>query len=139
MTKMYEKRANKGHQNILFEQGNFVWMHLRKDRFPEHRKSKLQPRAEGPFKVLRKINDKAYEIDLPSTYGVCKSFNVIDPSPYFGLDELRMTPFEEGEDNEDITTIRNPDALVTSNASKVTPSPPLVTHQESSTQPVRHE
>jgi len=87
---------------MLFEPGDLAWVHLHKDHFPKHCKSKLQPRADGPFKVLRKINDNAYEIDLPSTYGVSTSFNVADLSPFFGLEELRMTPFQEGEDDEDI-------------------------------------
>jgi hypothetical protein len=73
MTKMYEKRIDKGRKKILFELGDLVWVYLRKDRFPELCKSKLQPRADGPFKVLHKINDNAYEIDLPSTYGVTMS------------------------------------------------------------------
>jgi hypothetical protein len=76
--------------------------------------------------VLRKINDNSYEIDLPSSYGVSTSFNVVDLSPYFGPEESSTTPFQEGEDDEDITTIRNPDALVTPDASQVTPSPPLL-------------
>jgi hypothetical protein len=29
-----------------------VWLHLRKERFPELRKSKFLPRADGPFKDL---------------------------------------------------------------------------------------
>jgi len=99
MTKLYEKRTNKGRKKMLFELGDLVWVHLCKDHFPEQRKSKLQPRADGPFKVLRKINDNAYEIDLPSTYGVSTSFNVADLSPFFRLDESRMTPFQEGEDD----------------------------------------
>jgi hypothetical protein len=99
MTKLYEKRANKGRKKVLFEQGDLVWVHLRKDRFPDQRKSKLQPRADGPFKVLRKINDNAYEIDLPSTYDVSKSFNVADLSPFFGLEESRTTPFQGREDD----------------------------------------
>ena len=95
MTKMYEKRANKGRKKMLFEPGDLVWVHLRKDRFPEQRKSKLQPRADGPFKVLRKINDNEYEIDLPSTYGASTSFNATDLSPFYGSLESRTTPFQE--------------------------------------------
>jgi len=38
-----EKHANKGRKKMLFESGDLVWVHLRKDRFPEQRKSKLQP------------------------------------------------------------------------------------------------
>jgi hypothetical protein len=39
-----------------------VWLHLRKDYFPTLRRSKLMPRAAGPFKVLTKINDNAYTL-----------------------------------------------------------------------------
>jgi len=58
-----------------------------------------------PFKVLRKINNNAYEIDLPSTYGVSTSFNVSDLSPFFGSEESRTTPFQEGEDDEDMPMV----------------------------------
>jgi hypothetical protein len=96
MTKKYEKRANKGRRKMLFEPRDMVWVHLRKERFLEQRKSKLQPRADGPFKVVRKINDNAYEIDLPDTYGVSSSFNVADLSHFFGWEESRMTLFQGG-------------------------------------------
>jgi hypothetical protein len=75
---------------MLFELGDLVSVHLCKDCFPDQCKSKLQPRADGPFKVLRKINDNAYKIDLTSTYGVSTTFNVADLSPFFGLEELYM-------------------------------------------------
>ena len=43
---------------------------------------KLKPRANGPFKVLQRINDNAYKIELPGNYGVQETFNVADLSPY---------------------------------------------------------
>ena len=88
---------------MLFEPGDLVWIHLRKERFPEKRKSKLQPRRDGPFRVLEKINDNAYKIELPGEYGVSATFNVADLSPFFGSTESRTSPFQEGEDDEDIT------------------------------------
>ena len=45
-------------------------MHLRKERFPSHRHSKLNPRGDGPFQVLERINDNAYKIDLLGEYNV---------------------------------------------------------------------
>ena len=54
MTMLYEKRANKGRKKILFELGDLVWVNLCKDHFLEQHKSKLQPRANGPFKCFAK-------------------------------------------------------------------------------------
>ena len=125
MTRMYEKHANKGRRKVLFEPGDLVWVHLRKDRFPEQRKSKLQARADGPFKVLRKINDNAYEIDLPSTYGVSTSFNVADLSPIFGLEESRTTLFQGGED--DVTTPASETSATTPTTSPTTPETSVAT------------
>ncbi|XP_073353940.1 uncharacterized protein [Aegilops tauschii subsp. strangulata] len=84
MTGQYTKRVNKTRKKLVFEQGDLVWVHLRNDRFPEQRKCKLQPRGDGPFTVLERINDNAYKIDLPEEYGVSPTFNVSDLSPYFG-------------------------------------------------------
>ena len=69
-SKYYAEWANKHRKKVTFESGDLVWIHLRKDRFPEKHKSKLMPRGDGPFKVLSKINDNSYKIDLPEDYGV---------------------------------------------------------------------
>ena len=62
-----------------------MWLHLRKDIFANERKSKLLPRADGPFKVLACYNNNAYKIDLPrDKYNVSDIFNVKDLSPYHG-------------------------------------------------------
>ena len=50
---------------MVFNILDLVWLHLRKDRFPNERKSKLLPRADGPFKVLERYNNNAYKIDIP--------------------------------------------------------------------------
>ena len=67
------------------------------------RASKLQPRADGPFKVLERINDNAYKIDLPGHYNVSATFNVADLSPFVpSLDDpfdSRTSPFEDGGDD----------------------------------------
>ena len=74
---------------MIFNIGDLMWLHLSKDRFPKVRKSKLLPRADGPFKVLARYNNNAYKIDLPSDkYNVSGIFNVKDLSPYHGDEEF---------------------------------------------------
>jgi hypothetical protein len=66
------------------------------------------PRAASPFKVLTKINDNAYILDLPAEFGVSTSFNVADLKPYLVEDEelsSRTTSLQEGEDDEDIVRL----------------------------------
>ena len=84
--------ANKHKKPMVFQEGDLVWLHLRKDRFPQERNSKLKPRGDGPFKVLKKINDNAYVIDIPNDkYLVSNTFNVSDLSPYYGDEENQET------------------------------------------------
>ena len=52
----YTEHANKRRKALLFDVGDWVWLHLRKDRVPNQRKSRLMPRGDGPFQVLKRIN-----------------------------------------------------------------------------------
>jgi hypothetical protein len=64
-------------------------------------------RAAGPFKVLEKINDNAYRLELPADFWVSPMFNILDLRPYLDEeDEIpsMTTPIKEGEDDEDIPT-----------------------------------
>jgi hypothetical protein len=76
-----------GRKQLDFEPGALVWLHLRKERFSDLRKSKLTPRADGPFKVLKKINENAYKLDLPVHFGVSPTFNIADLKPYLGEED----------------------------------------------------
>jgi hypothetical protein len=78
MNETYRIAASKGCKKVKLEPGDFVWLHLRKERFSELRKSKLMSRAIGPFKILAKINDNAYKLELPPEFGVSPNFNISD-------------------------------------------------------------
>jgi hypothetical protein len=112
----YQIAASKGRKEVKLEPIDLVWVHLRKDRFPDLRKSKLMPRAAGPFKVLEKINDNTYKLELPPEFGVSSTFNISDLKPYLGEEDeldLRMTPIQEGEDNEDISPLHTMQGPIT--------------------------
>jgi hypothetical protein len=82
MTEKYRVADSKGKREVKLEPGDLVWLHLRKDRFLELRKSKLMPRADGPFKIIEKINDNAYKLELPPEFGVSPTVNITDLRPY---------------------------------------------------------
>ena len=84
-----------------------MWVHMRKERFPAQRRSKLLPRGDGPFQVVARINDNAYKLDLPGEYNVNATFNVSDLSPFNVGQDLRTNPFEErGNDENHQGTIK---------------------------------
>src|SRR5512140_1503330 len=70
MNAKYKLAGDKGRKHVVFAPGDLVWLHLRKDRFPDLRTSKLMTRGDGPFKVLEKINDNAYKLELPADLGL---------------------------------------------------------------------
>ena len=95
-------KRNKGRKKVVFEPGDWVWVHWKKERFPNLRKSKLDPRGNGPFQVIARINDNAYRLDLPGEYNVSATFNVFDLSPFdFDVedDDSWTNPAKEGGDD----------------------------------------
>ena len=113
-TEKYIKYNNKGKREIIFEEGDLAWLHLRKDRFSTKGKSKLSPLGDGPFQVLKRINSSAHKLDLPAEYGVHDTFNVIDLTSFVGNNEeeealdFRTNPFQErGDDGRGPNTSPN--------------------------------
>ena len=68
--------------------------------------SKLSPYGDGPFKIIKTINDNAYQLDLPVEYGVHLTFNITDLVPFTGTmddeddhQDLRANPLQMGGDD----------------------------------------
>lgn len=74
---------------------------MQKEHFLTQRRSKQQPRGDGPFQVLEKINDNAYKLDLSGEDSVSATFNVTNLSPFDTGDDSWTNTFEEtGNDME---------------------------------------
>ncbi|GJZ58121.1 reverse transcriptase domain-containing protein, partial [Tanacetum coccineum] len=103
--KQYKEHADKRRKQVLYREGDLIWIHLRKERFPAGHFGKLKPRGDGPFRILKKINDNAYKIELSGHYNISATFNVADLSPYKGDSDdepdSRSSLFQEGEDDAD--------------------------------------
>ena len=89
----YEEQANRHRKQVEFKIRDLVWIHLRKNRFPQGKHGKLKPRMDGLFKVIKKIDKNAYKLKLPTGY---------DISPTFNLKDLRS--YIENESIEDLRT-----------------------------------
>ena len=100
-----EQQVNKHKKSVHFQPGDLVWIHMRKERFPSKRKSKIMPRSEGPYEVVEKVGPNAYKIDLPGDYGISATFNVADLRPYVDESEaipsLRPNSSQPGVDDGD--------------------------------------
>ena len=64
----YFKQANMHRKFVEFQEGDLVWIHLRNDKFPQDKFGKLKPRVDDPFKILEKIRESTYKIDIFPTF-----------------------------------------------------------------------
>nr|GEU53554.1 transposon Ty3-I Gag-Pol polyprotein isoform X1 [Tanacetum cinerariifolium] len=80
----YKKAADLHRRKVVFEDKDYVWAVLTKDRLPAGVNVKLRDRKIGPCQIQKKINDNAYQLQLPSHLNVSDVFNVKHLIPFKG-------------------------------------------------------
>ncbi|GJS76143.1 putative nucleotidyltransferase, ribonuclease H [Tanacetum coccineum] len=80
----YKQDADHKRRHVDFEEGDFVWAVLTKDRFCVGEYKKLSAKKIGPLEIVEKSNSNAYRLKLPSHIRCYDVFNVKHLIPYHG-------------------------------------------------------
>ena len=63
-----------------------MWLHLKKERFSSRRKDKLTARGDDPYKMVHKVGENAYKIELSRDMKISVTFNVEELTLYIEVE-----------------------------------------------------
>ena len=84
----YKAAADKKRREKVFKEGDMIVIYLRKEKILAGSYNILKPKKYGPFKIVKKINDNTYIVDLSSNMAMSKTFNVVDIYDYHQPEQL---------------------------------------------------
>ena len=101
----YKQLADKKRREMTFKVGDKVMVYLRKERLPTGVHGKLRQKKYGPYTILKRINENAYVVELPSEMNISNTFNVADLSLYLSEQTLyednSRSSFKQVEENDE--------------------------------------
>lgn len=71
-----KKRFDAKKRDVKFSMGDYVMVHLNKNRLSKGKSHKLQMRKVRPCKILAKYGANAYQVELIENMGLSTTFNV---------------------------------------------------------------
>ena len=71
----YKERHDKHWVDHKFQEGDEAWLHISKERMQGEGK-KLKPIRYGPFKIIKKVGNNAFQLDFPSYMQLYSVVNV---------------------------------------------------------------
>jgi len=80
----YKSYTDLHHRHLEFNEGDYVMIRIRPERFPPGAVKKLTSCGVGPFKIIKKLNPNAYVLDLPPYFGISSTFNITNLVAYKG-------------------------------------------------------
>ena len=84
-TEKYKERIDRTMRDLQYKVGDMVMVHLKVERLPKGKYTKLMMRKMGPFKILQKCGTNSYKVESPLDIGLSNIFNVFDIYPYKGF------------------------------------------------------
>ena len=97
----YKHAADSHRRHRSFEVRDKVMVQLRPERYSPGTAMKLYARSAGPFRVLSRVGENAYVVDIHYSWGISSTFNVVDLAEYLALPPHDLPsdpgPFSESE------------------------------------------
>ncbi|KAL4318204.1 hypothetical protein GQ457_18G013820 [Hibiscus cannabinus] len=118
-------QADRHRRELQLEEGSWAFVRLRPYQQVSlrlHRQQKLGPRYFGPYRVLHKVGQVAYKLDLPASTRIHPVFHISQLKPCKGHPDQQITPLPLLQENftADMAPANLEDKVVLRGGSNVT-------------------